>query len=83
MPISGASGKAEVLEEGGIVKYHGTTLVDNAWSAPAASGCGGILSFLVDPIINAQLGLPSAAGHNTAKQETSNYLAATETVNEH
>ena len=36
-----------------ILKLKGTELVDNAWSAPAASGCGGILSFLVNPIINA------------------------------
>jgi hypothetical protein len=43
----------------------GTSLVDNAWSAPTATGCGGILSFLVNPIINSQLG-STAAGHNTA-----------------
>jgi hypothetical protein len=82
-PISGATGKSEVLEGGGIVKYNGTTLVDNAWSAPSANGCGGILSFLVDPIINAQIGLPSAAGRNTAKMVASNYLATAKTVNSH
>ena len=43
-----------------------TELVDNAWSAPGASGCGGILSFLVNPIINAQLGMPPPPGNNTA-----------------
>jgi hypothetical protein len=31
-----------------------------------ATGCGGIFSFLLDPIIDAKLGLPAAAGHNTA-----------------
>jgi hypothetical protein len=40
--------------------------VDNAWSAPAASGCGGAFAFPVDPILDAKIGLPSAAGHNTA-----------------
>jgi len=42
------------------------SLVDNSFSAPEATGCGGILSFLIDPIIDAQLGLPSASGSNTA-----------------
>ncbi len=43
------------------------SLVDNAYAAPAASGCGGIFSFLIDPAVNAKLGLPSAAGHNTTR----------------
>ena len=41
-------------------------LVDNAFSVPAAEGCGGQFSSLVDPIVDAKLGLPSKAGHNTA-----------------
>jgi hypothetical protein len=63
--ISGAVGVFEFLEEGRILTMKGNKLVDNAWSAPKAAGCGGILSFLVDPIINAQLGT-TTAGHNTA-----------------
>jgi hypothetical protein len=64
-PIEGASGELEFLEEGLILKLKGTKLVDNNWSAPGASGCGGILSFLVNPIINSQLGA-TTAGNNTA-----------------
>jgi hypothetical protein len=64
-PITGSPGVAEFLEEGSVLTLKGSKLVDNAWSAPAASGCGGILSFLVNPIINAQLG-STTAGHNTA-----------------
>jgi hypothetical protein len=64
-PITGTFGGAEFLEEGRILVTKGTKLVDNAWSAPTAAGCGGILSFLVSPIINAQLGT-TTAGHNTA-----------------
>jgi hypothetical protein len=64
-PISGTFGGAEFLEEGRILVTKGTKLVDNAWSAPTAAGCGGILSFLVTPIINSQLGT-TTAGHNTA-----------------
>jgi hypothetical protein len=63
--IKGSVGTLNFLEEGRILEATGAKLVDNAWSAPKASGCGGILSFLVSPIINAQLGT-TTAGHNTA-----------------
>jgi hypothetical protein len=63
--IKGSVGVAEFLEEGRILELKGAQLVDNAWGAPKAAGCGGILSFLVDPIINSQLGTLTA-GHNTA-----------------
>jgi hypothetical protein len=64
-PISGFGGEGEFLEEGRIVVLKNNKIVDNAWSAPKAAGCGGILSFLVTPIINSQLGTTSA-GYNTA-----------------
>jgi hypothetical protein len=63
--ITGKTGEIEFLEEGRILLAKNNKLVDNAWSAPTATGCGGILSFLVTPIINAQLGT-TTAGHNTA-----------------
>ena len=63
--ITGSPGTLSFLEEGRMLELKGAKLVDNAWSAPTASGCGGILSFLVTPIINAQLGT-TTAGHNTA-----------------
>jgi len=63
--IQGFGGTAEFLEEGRIVETKGTKLVDNAWSAPAATGCGGIIAFLVNPIVNSSLGT-TTAGHNTA-----------------
>jgi hypothetical protein len=63
--IVGKAGFVEFLEEGRIAVSKEAVLVDNAWSAPKAAGCGGILSFLIDPIINAQLG-SLTAGHNTA-----------------
>jgi hypothetical protein len=65
-PITGNGGQVTFLEGGRVLRLTGSELVDNAWSAPAASGCGGILSFLVNPIINSQVGLPAAAGKNTA-----------------
>jgi hypothetical protein len=63
--ITGSSGVGEFLEGGSLLALEGTKLLDNSFSAPAASGCGGILGFLVNPIINSQLG-PTTAGHNTA-----------------
>jgi hypothetical protein len=70
-PISGEIGDLMFHEEGGghkLEEITGNKLVDNAFSAPEASGCGGIFSFLIDPIIDLKLGLPSAAGNNTAIQ---------------
>jgi hypothetical protein len=64
--IEGSGGKIQFLEEGLILQLNENSLVDNAWSAPTASGCGGILAFLVNPIINAQLGT-TTAGHNSAR----------------
>ena len=66
-PISGTAGIGEFLEEGRILVLKGAKLVDNAWSAPGATGCGGFLvELLLDPIINSASGLPAAAGKNTA-----------------
>lgn len=66
-PISGAVGDLEFKDEFQLVIIKNNSLVDNAYAAPAASGCGGIFSFLIDPAVNAKLGLPSAAGHNTTR----------------
>ena len=63
-PISGNPGFFE--EENLIITVKENKLVDNAWAAPAATGCGEFFSFLIDPIVNSKLGLPSAAGNNTA-----------------
>jgi hypothetical protein len=65
-PITGSTGDFEFLEEGAILKDVGNKLVDNAFSAPKASGCGGLFSIIITPIVNAKIGLPSAAGKNTA-----------------
>jgi hypothetical protein len=79
-PITGAGGEGELLEKLRILKLNNNKLVDNSWSAPKAAGCGGILSFLVDPIINAQLGT-TTAGHNTAILKGTLYVAARIAVN--
>jgi hypothetical protein len=65
-PIKGKAGELELFEEGSVLRLKDAKLVDNAWSAPGASGCGGLFSLILDPILNASSGLPAAAGHNTA-----------------
>jgi hypothetical protein len=65
-PISGTVGTVEFLEEARILKLKDAVIVDNAWSAPSASGCGGLFSFILDPIVSSAAGLPAAAGKNTA-----------------
>jgi len=65
-PISGKAGTFSSEGEGAILVLGEASLVDNSFSVPVAEGCGGFFSFLIDPIVDAKLGLPSAAGHNTA-----------------
>jgi hypothetical protein len=64
--IKGNPGTLEFNEEGSILTVKGNSLVNNEFAAPATNGCGGIFEFLIGPIINGQLGVPAAAGHNTA-----------------
>lgn len=74
-PITGTPGELGGLEEGAIVFNKKNRLVDNAFAAPGASGCGGILfSWLVDPFVDSILGTPSPAGNNTAILEGDTYL---------
>jgi len=77
-PITGSSGKLEFIEGGLIAEFQNVKLVDNAWSAPSASGCGGFgVELILDPIINASVGVPSAAGKNVAKLESTRISIAT------
>lgn len=67
-PIKGKRGTITELEENerAVDIFKENSLVDNAFSVPTAEGCGGFFSFLINPIVNAKLGLESKAGHNTA-----------------
>lgn len=68
-PIHGAAGTVTINETGTLVTLSGGKLVNNSFAAPAASGCGGLFSFLIDPFVNSIVGLPSAAGTNAATLE--------------
>jgi hypothetical protein len=65
-PISGSPGEISLNEAETLLTFKKNSLVNNSFAAPKSEGCGGIFSFLIDPIINNKLALPSAAGHNTA-----------------
>jgi hypothetical protein len=70
-PISGTRGEIEERDGGELLILKKNSLVENAFAAPGAEGCGsqiffGLFTGLIDGAVNSKLGLPSAAGHNTA-----------------
>ena len=65
-PISGRAGELTFNESFTLITLSGGRLVNNSFAAPKATGCGGSFSSLVDPLVDSFLGLPDAAGHNTA-----------------
>ncbi len=83
-PIKGKLGTISVVGGGQILKISNNSLVNNSFAAPGATGCGGFLvELLLDPIINAKLGLPAAAGNNTAILSGTLEQAGAEAVREH
>jgi hypothetical protein len=80
--IHGTVGTPETLEEKEQVflRLTGNSLVDNAFSVPTAEGCGDFFSFIINPIVNSKLKLPSANGNNTAILSGTLNTAAIEAV---
>jgi hypothetical protein len=64
--IHGSAGSVAITEGGKLITLSGGQLVNNSFAAPGAHGCGGWLSLFIDPLVNSLVGLPSAAGTNTA-----------------
>jgi len=69
--IKGSLGEPEFKDENTLLILKKNELVNNSFSAPGAEGCGsqilfGIFTGLIDEAVNAEIGLPSAAGNNTA-----------------
>lgn len=82
-PIHGKAGFPELQEKNEIVEVTDNELVDNTWKAPEATGCGGALSILVDPVIDLAVGVPSTPGTNTAKLNNTITVASVGAVNTH
>jgi hypothetical protein len=81
-PIPGKPGFANLKDNFEIAELTENELVENNWSAPKATGCGGLLSLLINPIVNVSLG-ETTAGHNTALLENSISTATVASVNGH
>jgi hypothetical protein len=81
-PIKGKAGVVTVEEEfgGEVNELSENSLVDNAFSTPKSEGCGGFFSFLIGPIVDGKLGLPSASGKNTAILNGTLWAATAESV---
>jgi hypothetical protein len=79
-PIKGSPGTFEFSEGGTILTISKNSLVNNSFAAPEATGCGGVFAFLIDPIVDGKLGIPAAAGHNTAVLNGTLKTAAAEAV---
>jgi hypothetical protein len=67
--FTGAVGELSLNESFTLATIKGGRLVNNSFTAPGVSGCGGIFSLFVDPLVNTILGVPSAAGANGAVLE--------------
>jgi hypothetical protein len=64
--LKGSAGTFSANPEFTLLTFSGGRLVNNVFAAPAAEGCGGSFSWLVDPLVNAILGTPAASGKNSA-----------------
>jgi hypothetical protein len=67
--LTGAAGELSFNESFTLITVKGGRLVNGLYTAPGANGCGGFFSFLIDPLVNSILGLPSGSGHNKAVLE--------------
>jgi hypothetical protein len=67
--LTGSVGTVTFNKDFTIVTISGGKLVNGTFAAPGASGCGGIFSLFVDPLVNSILGTPSASGKNSATLE--------------
>jgi len=84
-PITGKVGEVEFKGGGNIIVDKKNSLVNNTFSAPVAEGCGsqilfGLFTGIIDGAVDSQLGLPSAAGHNTAILNGQQEIAAASAV---
>jgi hypothetical protein len=82
-PIKGSPGTLTFNGEGTILTVTKNSLVNNSYAAPATNGCGGFFELLIGPIINGTLGVPAAAGHNTAILNGTLKQAGSGVVQEH
>ena len=77
-PITGNQGTVSLNPSLTIATINGASLVDNTFTAPGVTGCGGaLLSPVLDTVVDLQAGLPAAAG--ASKAVLTGSLAQTDT----
>jgi hypothetical protein len=64
--LKGSVGEITFNEEFTLITISGGQLVNGTFAAPGVSGCGGIFSFFIDPLVDSILGTPSPSGKNSA-----------------
>jgi hypothetical protein len=65
-PLAGKPGHAEFKDHYNFVTLREDSLVSDSFAAPRVTGCGAARAALLDPAVDAGLGLPVAAPRNTA-----------------
>jgi hypothetical protein len=65
-PVTGKPGHAKFKDDYNLVTLSADKLVSDSFPVPRVTGCGGTLSALIDPALDAELGLPVAAGYSEA-----------------
>lgn len=69
--LSGSPGVLTPNEAFTLLTFSGGKFVDGTFAAPGTNGCGGIFSFLVNPLVEEILGVPAGSGKNSAFLEGS------------
>jgi hypothetical protein len=80
--LKGHTGKESYNHNVQMSTMSGARLVDGTFTAPGASGCGGLLSGFLDPLVDEIFALPSKPGQSSAVLEGTLKDAATEAVRE-
>jgi hypothetical protein len=81
--LKGSAGEFSSNEAFTLLTFSGGKLVNNTFTAPGATGCGGFLiEYLVDPLVNSIVGVPAGAGVNSAILEGKIQDAASSAVRE-
>jgi hypothetical protein len=79
--LDGQAGEISFNELFDKTTVKGSKLVNNTFAAPAAVGCGGpLINLVVDPVVNAMVGLPAGPGVNSATLEANFETGAAESV---